>query len=677
MKKTFINDDFRHFFHGGDYNPDQWQAYPDVLDEDMRLMKLANCNCMTVGIFAWAALEPEEGHFDFSFLDKTINDIYKNGGRVVLATPSGARPAWLSHKYPEVLRVREDGIKNTHGMRHNHCFTSPIYREKVALINRKLAERYGHHPAVVAWHLSNEYGGCCHCELCKNAFREWLKKKYGTLDVLNHQWWTAFWAHTYTDWNQIDPPSSIGESSTHGLYLDWKLFVSHQSIDFMKHEIRCVREGNPEIPVTTNLMNFFRDIDYHDLAKEVDVIANDIYPAWRGGVEDIRVASDAAACHDLMRTLKHKPFMVMESTPSHVNWSSYNKLKRPGQHVLASLQAVAHGADTIQYFQWRKSRGAAEKLHGAVVDHVGNEHTRVFKEVSELGARLKQLESVLGTHTVSRVAMIFDWSNHWALNDAQGFQRYDKKFMPTFNRHYHALWKKGINTDIVGWDDDFSQYDLIIAPMSYLVPKRGIEKLERFVEAGGTLMATYTLGMVGENDLTYLGGFPAGKLKDVFGIWNEEIDTLYPEESNTVAYGGKTYTAVDYCEVIHPSTAQTIATYSSDFYNGCAAATVNCYGKGKAYYVAFRDTGDFSDLLTERLLEECGIVSDFDGALPYGVTAHSRTDGETIFVFLQNFTTETQYTSTRKTWYTAEAHISMEGDIQLRPYETLILTRRI
>ena len=233
MAKTYLFPNFPHMLHGGDYNPDQWKDYPQILEEDMRLMQLANCNEMSVGIFSWAALEPEEGVYDFSFLDKAMDDIYAAGGRVLLATPSGARPAWMSAKYPEVLRWSDTFVQNHHGRRHNHCYTSPVYREKIAAINGKLAQRYREHPALLGWHISNEYNGKYYCPNCQKAFREFLKNKYGTLERLNDQWWTAFWAHTYTDWEQIEPPSPIGEMSTHGLNLDWRRFCSYQTTDFM------------------------------------------------------------------------------------------------------------------------------------------------------------------------------------------------------------------------------------------------------------------------------------------------------------------------------------------------------------------------------------------------------------------------------------------------------------
>ncbi len=393
-----INKKFPHFYHGGDYNPDQWLKYPEVLEEDIRLIKLAHCNVMTLGIFSWATLEPEEGKFNFEWLDKIMNKLAENDIHVILATPSGARPAWLSFKYPEVLRVEETHVRNLHGGRHNHCFTSPIYREKVQIINTKLAERYSNHPALLAWHISNEYGGACYCELCEKAFRDWLKKRYGTLDKLNDAWWTTFWSHTYTAWEQIEAPSAIGEQSVHGHRLDWNRFVTDQTIDFMKNEIKPLKEANAEVPVTTNLMGTYDGLDYWKFAKELDVISWDNYPTWHNPKTEDSLASEISMVHDINRCLKGgKPFMLMESTPSMTNWQEVSKLKRPGMHLLSSIQAVAHGSDTVEYFQWRKSRGSSEKFHGAVVDHCGHENTRVFRDVTSVGTTLEKLDEVIGT----------------------------------------------------------------------------------------------------------------------------------------------------------------------------------------------------------------------------------------------------------------------------------------
>ncbi len=672
--KKYVFKDIRHMLYGGDYNPDQWQHEPEVLKEDMRLFKLAHCNEMSLGIFAWAALEPTEGKFDFSFLDKAIDDVYHAGGRVILATPSGARPAWLATKYPEVLRTTERGEKRIFGRRHNHCFTSPVYREKVAIINRKLAERYKDHPAVIAWHISNEYGGECHCELCQAAFRNWLKEKYGTLENLNRNWWTSFWAHTYTSWEQIHSPSPLGVQIVHGLNIDWHRFVTHQTTDFMKAEIAALRQAGATQPATTNMMGFFKDLDYRVLAGELDFISNDLYPAWSGHEEeDIAIAAKTAMTHDLMRSLKHQPFIQMECTPSHVNWHPYNKLKRPGVNMLAGLQLIAHGADSVLYFQFRKGQGGYEKYHGAIVDHEGSENTRVFKEVAALGARLEKLSDIVGTTTKARVGLLFDWDNRWMLENACGFQNQDKKVMPTVQSFYRPLWQRGIDTDIISVEDNFEDYDVIIAPMLYSVPQPLGDKLERFVREGGRLLATYTTAMVNESDLCYRGGFPGAGLRKVFGIWNEEIDTLYPEDRNSVHFEGKDYTTLDYCEIIHSEGAAVLATYNEDFYKGCPAATCNHYGKGQAYYIAFRDEGDFADELIGKILKEAAIRSAFDGALPHGVTAHSRTDGENEYVFVENHSHKTHTLATAHTWVDAENGSPVSGSLTLAPLETRIL----
>ncbi|MFY9175777.1 MAG: beta-galactosidase [Caldicoprobacterales bacterium] len=639
-----IHPKVKHMIHGADYNPDQWMRTPEVWDEDMRLMKLAHSNSMSVGIFAWAALEPEEGRFEFGWLDEIMEKLYKNNAYIILATPTGARPAWMSAKYPEVLRVQANRRRNLHGTRHNHCYTSPVYREKTRIINTKLAERYGNHPSLVLWHVSNEYGGECHCELCQEAFRNWLREKYDDdLDKLNHAWWTAFWSHTYTDWSQIESPAPHGEFLVHGHNLDWKRFVTHQTLDFFKHEIATLKEITPDIPVTTNFMGTYPGLDYWKLAPHMDVVSWDSYPMWHSK-DNWEVGCSTAFLHDINRSLKGgKPFMLMESTPSATNWQPVAKLKRPGMHVLSSIQAVAHGSDSVQYFQWRKSRGSSEKFHGAVVDHVGNENTRVFRDVADVGKILEKLDDVVGTTVRPEVAVIYDWENRWAIDDAQGPRREKKDYQLTCERHYKAFWKRGIPVDVINMDCDFSRYKLLIAPMLYMVRPGVAERMEKFVESGGTLIVTYWSGIVDENDLCFLGGFP-GPLRKVTGIRSEEIDALYDEDYNYAVFDKdnplkleKEYKTVELCDLIHAETAKVLATYKEDFYAGRPALTVNEFGKGKCYYIAFRSGDDFLSDFYGRLIEDLDIQRVLDIDLPEGVTAQKRSDGDNDFIFVMNF----------------------------------------
>lgn len=646
MKFDPINPKYKHLLHGGDYNPDQWLDYPGIIDEDFRLMELSGCNTMSIGIFSWTGLEPEEDKYDFSWMDNIMDRLYSTGKYAVLATPSGARPAWMAQKYPEVLRVSEDRQKMLYGLRHNHCFTSPVYRMKSRKINALLAERYKDHPALLIWHISNEFGGECHCDLCQEAFRNWLKNKYqNDLDLLNHEWWTRFWSHTYTDWSQIESPSSIGEASLHGLKLDWKRFVSYQTADFIRNETIPLKEITPDIPITTNLMGTYDGLDYFKLAKELDVVSWDNYPCWHGNGKDRELGSNISFLHDLNRSLKNgKPFMMMESTPSMTNWHPVPKLKRPGMHLLSSLQAIAHGSDTVQYFQWRKSRGSSEKLHGAVVDHVGSENTRVFRDVAEVGNVLKKLDCVVGTSVNPDVAIIYDWENKWALNDAQGLHNIKKDYEPTCQKHYEAFWQCGVPADIIDMDCNFSSYKLIVAPMLYMLKPGAAEKIDCFVKNGGTFVTTYCSGLVNENDLCFLGGFP-GPLRPILGIWAEETDALYEndinysviEKDSQLSISGE-YKVHTLCDIVHAETAEVLAHYKDDFYAGTPSLTVNRYGKGQAYYIAFRNNDDFERDFYRSLIEKLDLRRALHARLPEGVTAQLRTDGEKDFIFVMNFT---------------------------------------
>ncbi|HEX2619804.1 MAG TPA: beta-galactosidase, partial [Phototrophicaceae bacterium] len=369
-------------WHGADYNYEQWLDMPDVLADDFRLMQAAHCNIMSVGIFSWVMLEPEEGRYQFDWLDQLMDSLAKHGMSAALATPSAAPPAWLSYKYPETRRVNNQGIRQPHCNRQNFCYTSTVYREKVCAINMQLATRYANHPALALWHVSNEYGASqCHCELCYDAFRVWLKNRYGDLDTLNHAWWTTFWSHRYTAWEQIEPV----DPSNHGLMLDWQRFISDQALDFFIAEAAPLREITPDIPVTTNFMQPDVGLNYWKFAEHIDIISWDSYPRWHQ-TDDTITGMQTAFYHDLHRSYKRgQPFLLLESSPSVTNWQGVSRIKKPGMLHLASLQAVAHGSNSVQYFQWRQSRGGEEKFHGAVISHLGSENTRVFRDVAATG----------------------------------------------------------------------------------------------------------------------------------------------------------------------------------------------------------------------------------------------------------------------------------------------------
>jgi len=681
MRGEFVMKDYltmyKGFLHGADYNPEQWLEYPEVLKQDIEYMKKAQCNVMTIGIFSWSFLEPEEGKYNFEYFDKIVDNLTQNGIKIILATPSGAKPRWLAEKYPEVLRVNKDNVKQIYGFRHNHCYTSPVYREKVTNLNRLIAERYGDNKNVILWHISNEFGGECHCNLCQEAFREYLKKKYDNdLKKLNHAWWSGFWSHTVTDWEQIHSPVSVGEPDgiMTGLYMDWRDFVTYQTTDFMRMEIEAVKSITPNIPVTTNFMGPYQHLDYHYMKDFVDVISWDSYPTWHSERGDVFESYSIAFAHDLHRCLKNKPFLLMESTPSLVNWMEYCKLKRPNMHRLSSIQAVAHGSDSVQYFQWRKGRGGSEKFHGAVIDHNGKAEGRVFDDVKELGVTLENLSEVVGTQTRSEVAVVYEFRNRWALENASGFHNSDKKYKRTCINHYKQFWERGINVDVIGINSDLSKYKVVVLPMLYSLTKAQIDNIEKFVKNGGTVVATYMTGYVNETDLCYWGGFPGGKLQEVFGLTADEIDTLYESEQNDVTIDNKNYKVVDYCEFITTTTAQTIGVYGRDFYKGKPAVLRNVYGKGTAYYIACRDTGELLDKLYDDILKEAKIESY---NLPYGVSIHTREDMDNVYLFVENYSDKGQRVILKGNFLDLESCNVCEGDITLKGYEIRVLKKVI
>lgn len=679
MQVRPVNPAFPYFLHGGDYSPEQWS--PDVWDQDLRLMKEAHCNSLSLGIFAWGHLEPEEGRYTFDWLDAIMERIARHRYPVVLATPSAAPPIWMAKAYPEIRRVEEDGQRHAPGNRVNFCPTSPRYREKVAAINNQLALRYGRHPMLYAWHVSNEFCFHCYCDLCQQEFREWLRQRYGTIEALNEAWWAHFWSQRFTAWEQIEPPGGKRIFSMEGLVVDWHRFQTAQLVDFMKHEIAALRPANPDVPMTTNLMGPHLQFDYWKLAAELDMVSLDSYPSYHDREDMWRTAADESFIFDMYRSFKGgRPWMLMESTPSSANWMPVMKLKRPGLHLLASLQAVAHGADTVQYFQWRKGRGGREKFHGAVVDHESNAQSRVFRDVAETGKVLEQLTPVIGTTSIARVAVVYDWENRWTIDATCGPRREKKNYLPTCLEHYRPFWRRGITVDVVNMDADFSRYDLVIAPMLHMVRGDAGARLTSFVERGGTLVTTYWSGVVDERTLCFTDGFP-GPLRKVLGIRSEELDVLYDDETVPVrtseASGlGGPFNAKIFCDLIHAEGAEVVATYAGEFYADRPALTVNRFGKGRAWYVAFRGDDSFHEALYARIIKESGLSPALAAPLPEGVTVQRRSDGEREFVFVLNFTPVAQVVDLGSGGHAIPGAHAVAGPVTLPAYGTLVFERR-
>lgn len=583
------------FLYGGDYNPDQW---PEAcLEEDIRQMKVHHVNTVTLPVFSWAKLQPGEDIYNFEWLDHILDTLHKNGIQFILATPTAAPPPWMTKQYPEILPVDTQGRKCRPGGRTRFCPNSPLYRDFSAGIAEKIAERYRDHPGLLLWHVNNEYGTPCFCETCAARFREWLKDKYGTLDTLNEKWYTSFWGHTYTDWDQIQvisaqteliPGALGGRDGTffQGMAVDYKRFLSDSMLACFLNEKEAIKRHTPSIPVTTNIWGI--DGPYLDLfswGRHMDIAAWDNYPS------NTHKPHQIALKHDIIRGLKGgEPFLLMEQTPNQQNWQPINALKRPGVMRLLSYQAVAHGSDSVLFFQWRQSRGACEKYHAAMVPHAGHEHTRIGRELSLLGGELKALgDEILGSRINAKVAIMMDWPNWWALEYSSG-PSVDLTYLPQIEKYYQAFHEMHIPVDIVHPSFDLAPYDMVIAPCLYMVDDAAIRNIEGFVRGGGYFVTTFMSGITDEYDLVRLGGYP-GAFRELLGIWVEETDALNPDRINHMEPTDtgiirNTYECGLLCDILHTEGARILAAYRDDFYAGYPCVTENEYGKGRAIYIA-------------------------------------------------------------------------------------------
>ena len=504
-----------------------------------------------------------------------------------------------------------------------------------------MAQHYADNPHIVVWHVNNEYGGNCYCGNCQNAFRDWLRNKYKTLGALNKAWNMNVWSHTIYDWDEIVVPNELGdawgpessETIVAGLSIDYLRFQSESLQNLFKMEKAVIKKYDPETPVTTNFHSLpNKMIDYQKWAKDQDIISYDSYPTYDAP------AYKPAFLYDLMRSLKHQPFMLMESAPSQVNWQSYSPLKRPGQMAATELQAVAHGADTVQFFQLKQAVGGSEKFHSAIIAHSQRTDTRAFRELADLGQKLKEAgPTILGSKTKAKVAIVFDWSNFWSYEYVDGITQ-DLNYVDSILDYYRQFYERNIPTDIIGVDDDFSNYDLVVAPVLYMVKAGLAEKINSYVEKGGHFVTTYMSGMVDSTDNVYLGGYP-GPLKDVTGIWVEESDAMVLGQKVRVKMDDKEYETSLMCDLIHPNKAKVLASYADEFYAGTAAITENDYGKGKAWYVGTKLGHQGLTQLFKHIVLETGVESLVCDSHKLEVTKRVTADGKKLY-FVLNMSNE-------------------------------------
>ncbi|MCU1407472.1 MAG: hypothetical protein JWQ43_3775 [Glaciihabitans sp.] len=630
--------------YGGDYNPEQWPE--ETWHEDVRLMQQAGVTMVSLGIFAWSRIQPAEGVFDFAWLDTVIDLLHEGGIAVDLATATASPPPWATTAYPQMLPQDENGATYWPGSRQQFAPASPEYRRLAAELVTALANRYAKHPAVVMWHVNNEYGCHLNYDYSDNAavaFRAWLAGKYTTIDALNSAWGTDFWSQRYTDFGQIVPPRKAPYSRNPAGELDFKRYTSDTLLSLYLMEKNIIRGAGATQPVTTNFMGAFPPADYWRWAQEMDVITDDCYPD-PNDPESFRIAAFA---RDLMRSLKpDTPWLLMEQATNALNWRPTNAPKSPGQMAALSMQSIARGADGILFFQWRQSRAGSEKFHSAMYPHAGT-RTRTWREVVQLGAELAALPQLAVGSRDARVALVFDWENWWAISNPDHPVVLD--YLELVQRWYASIHRQHIQVDFVMPESDLSGYTVVVAPHLYLLTEAGAANLIAFAAAGGDLLVTAFSDVVDENDAFRPGGYLT-QLGPSLGIWLEDFGALVAPAgtSNTGSSAGEngvpvaiaatlgqvyapldgptgTITGTLLAEEIHLEGAELLGSFSGGRLDEQPAFTVNAVGAGRAYYLATIPDAAGCETVTSYVFEVAGVEPVYAG-LPATVEAARRGD---------------------------------------------------
>ena len=663
------------FRFGVDYYPEQWPE--ESWERDAQLMFEAGFNVVRLAEFAWAKMEPQEGIFDFDWLDRAIGIFHKLDISVVLGTPTASPPPWLAQKNPDILRVREDGLRVVYGARRINCPSHALYREHSRSITGAMAGHFAANPAVIGWQTDNEFGDRCYCDICRKEFQTWLQQRYLTLDELNSRWGTVFWSQTYSDWCQIRLPlSTSGSPPNPSLALDFRRFVSDSYVSFQQEQIDILRSKCPEHFITHNMMGFgYNGLDYFDVAKLLDFVSWDNYPLGFWHQLEITPASPALS-HDTMRGLKNKNFWVMEQQAGPSGWQTLSSTPRPGVLRLWAYQSIAHGADGVVFFRWRTARFGAEQYWHGLLEHDGRAGRR-YNEIKQMGAELKQVsEEIFGAETRSSVAILQSYDSRFAFQ-VQGSSA-DFDYEKHLAQIYSTLWKRNISVDVISPTAALSAYDLVIAPALHILTEDIAANLREYVRGGGTLVVTPRTGVKDIDNVVVNQPLP-GLISDVLGIIVEEYDALTADLIQSITFdvdelSGQTLPVQIWCDILESQGAEVIARYSQDYYAGKPAVTRNPFGQGAAIYLGAFGTDAFYESFFGWLLKQKNIQSDIE--VPEGVAISKRIHGDLTIYFILNFTASPQIIKLPSAHRSLLDNTIVSGTIQVGVKDVLILANK-
>jgi beta-galactosidase len=657
------------FYFGVDYYPEQWEH--SRWTTDVQLMREARVNIVRLAEFAWSRLEPEHGQYQFAWLDEVINLLGENGIQVVLGTPTASPPPWVMERFPDAFIQWADGRVATYGSRREYCPNHRGYRELSRSITRSMAEHFQDNPHVIGWQTDNEFGDRCYCSHCQQAFQNWLKERFQTLEMVNQRWGAVFWSQEYSKWEQIPTPKKTGYIHNPGLELDYFRFMSESYIDFQNEQIAILRETCSEHFITHNLMGFsYNNLDYFAFSQPLDFVTWDNYPRGFWIQNQLVDAAALALGHDTMRGLKQKNFWVMEAHSGPAGWDIIGSTPRPNEIRLWAYQAIAHGADGIVFFRWRTARYGAEQYWHGVLDHDGKPRRR-YAEFKQLGHELQQIGTrIQGSQPQADVAMLLSYDSRFAFQiqpNNESFS-YPKHFLD----YYRALYDRNITVNVVSPHDNYSAYRVLVVPALYVVTNELAQKLSDFVGNGGTLVLTARSGVKEESNAVVNLALP-GLLRELCGIEIAEYDSLRNAETVGIKFqvtGNRVETSV-WCDVLELQGAEAIAHYTDSYYADRPAISRHHYGKGQVIYVGTLGGNKIADAVIDRVLQEIHYSSP--QATKTCVETRERYQSNEKLFFILNHSAEVQRVALTQTYDDLLSDKICEIELELQPYEVYIL----
>jgi beta-galactosidase len=619
---------------GAAYYPEYWPRERWAVDA--QLMKAAGFDIVRIGEFAWRSFEPEEGVYDFELFDAAIKVLGEHGIKVMLCTPTGATPAWVEQRYPEVNVIDANGRRKSWGARKNWCYSNPQMQHLSRNITRAMAEHYAGHPNIIAWQTDNEFGySGCFCEHCVAGFREWLKAHYASPEALNAAWGNRFWSMDIHSFDEMIPPRERAHNPGH--MLDYRRFQSDQVLALNREQAQIIRAADAQAKVTHNYMTTYSGIDYRKMARDLDFVSNDMYP------RDITALEKCAYGHDVIRGYNGGAgFWMNELQCGYINRENQLRTPPPGMIRLWTHQAIAQGADAIIYFRWRSCTGGCEQFHSGIVQHDGSPESRSYREIVGIGQEIERLRALglAGSVIENQVAILRSFDMCRAMEVYYGGRLFD--YDAELQRYYQALLRENIGADVVHPEDDLSRYKVVFAPLWMLVTPEQIARLREYVEAGGTLVTSYRLGAYSWNAVVPMETLPGDALSALFGVKIHEYDCLVTEApadpKPLVEWNGASYGTQVWADMLEPTTAETLARYSNEWYAPYAAITRNRVGRGWAYYVGAGLDEAFYAKFVPQVASGAGVVAPFK--TPAGVVVKERVvNGKALF-FVLNLTTE-------------------------------------